>query len=245
MSFEVLYEPIEHLDGSLTGLFDGATLLVALGLAFLLGLRHASDPDHLVAVTSLVASDDAGSREAARLGAWWGAGHAATLLAIGLPLIAFKSELPAWFETGAERAVGVVIVILAGRVLLKWWRGDYHAGSHDHAERSHRHLHRFDRPHAHDRVRSPRQAFAIGILHGLAGSGAVVLLLIAALPTQLEAALALAVFAPMSVVSMAACTAGFTWVLTRPAIEPFYRSVLIPVLGLFGMLFGLWYVGLT
>ena len=94
-------------------------------------------------------------------------------------------------------------------------------------------------------MRSPRQAFSIGVLHGLAGTGAIVLLLIAALPTQAEAMAAMAVFAPMSIVSMAACTAAFAWVLTRPAIEPFYRSVLIPLLGAFGVLFGLWYVGLT
>ena len=72
-----------------------------------------------------------------------------------------------------------------------------------------------------------------------------VLLLIAALPTQLEAAAALAVFAPMSIISMAACTTAFAWVLTRPVIEPIYRTVLIPALGVFGVLFGLWYVGLT
>ena len=246
MSFDALYQPIEQLDQSLTGLFEGAGLLVALGLAFLLGLRHASDPDHLVAVTSLVASDDGDSRDAARLGAWWGAGHAATLLAIGFPLIVFKSELPAWLETGAERAVGVVILFLAARILLKWWRGDYRTDTHRHTDppAPHRHVSHGAR-HRHDQVRSPRQAFAIGVLHGLAGSGAVVLLLIAALPTQLEAAAALAVFAPMSVVSMAACTAAFAWVLTRPAVEPLYRTVLIPALGAFGVMFGLWYVGLT
>ncbi|HEV3376317.1 MAG TPA: hypothetical protein VG126_03485 [Thermoleophilaceae bacterium] len=71
------------------------------------------------------------------------------------------------------------------------------------------------------------------------------LLLIAALPTQLEAALALAVFAPMSIASMAACTAAFAWVLTQPIVEPVYRTVLIPSLGLFGVLFGLWYAGLV
>lgn len=69
-------------------------------------------------------------------------------------------------------------------------------------------------------------------------------LLIAALPTRLEAALALGVFAPMSLVSMAACTAAFAWVLTRPIIEPVYRGVLIPGLGLFGVVFGLWYTGI-
>ncbi len=56
MSFEFLFAPFEDLDAWLTGLFDGAPLLLALGLAFVLGLRHASDPDHLVAVTSLVAA---------------------------------------------------------------------------------------------------------------------------------------------------------------------------------------------
>ena len=94
-------------------------------------------------------------------------------------------------------------------------------------------------------MRTPRQAFSIGVLHGLAGTGAIVLLLIAALPSQVEAMAAMAVFAPMSIVSMAACTAAFAWVLTRPAIEPVYRTVLIPLLGAFGVLFGLWYVGLT
>jgi hypothetical protein len=72
-----------------------------------------------------------------------------------------------------------------------------------------------------------------------------VLLLIAALPTQLEAAAALAMFAPMTVISMVACTSTFAWILTRPVIEPVYRSVLIPAMGLFGLAFGAWYVGLT
>ena len=80
-------------------------------------------------------------------------------------------------------------------------------------------------------LRTPRQAFAIGVLHGLAGTGAVVVLLIAALPSQLEAAAALAVFAPMSLISMAAFTTAFAWVLTRRPLEPVYRTVLIPVLG--------------
>jgi hypothetical protein len=97
--------------------------------------------------------------------------------------------------------------------------------------------------HRHTTVRTPAQALSIGMLHGFAGTGAVVVLLIAALPSQLEAAAALAIFAPMSMVSMALCTSAFAWLLTRPAIEPLYRTVLIPSLGLFGVMFGLWYVG--
>ena len=247
MSFEFLYRPIEELDDRLSALFDGAPLLVALAVAFLLGLRHASDPDHLVAVTSLVAADDGDTRRAARIGAWWGLGHGATLLLVGLPLIFLKSELPSWLESGAERAVGVVIFVLAARVLIKWVRGDYRAGAHARTEPpagSHHHLRRGSgAEHAHVNARTPGQALAIGTLHGLAGTGAVVLLLIASLPTQLEAAAALAVFAPMSVVSMAMCTSVFAWLLTRPVLEPVYRSVLIPAFGAFGVLFGVAYVG--
>ena len=102
MSFEFLFRP--RRGGSTRGspaMFDGAPLLVALGIAFVLGLRHASDPDHLVAVTSLVAAEDGDARSAMRLGAWWGAGHGLVLLAVGVPLIALKSELP-----GLARARG-------------------------------------------------------------------------------------------------------------------------------------------
>src|SRR3954470_16109947 len=130
IDFEFLFRPVEQLDAWLTGMFAGASLLVALAIAFALGLRHASDPDHLVAVTSLVAADDGGTRRAARIGAWWGIGHGGTLLALGLPLVLFKSQLPTGFETVAERAVGVVILTLAVRVLVKWLRGDYRIGEH-------------------------------------------------------------------------------------------------------------------
>jgi High-affinity nickel-transport protein len=222
VSFDFLFTPVEDLDRLIGGLFAGAPLVVALTVAFLLGLRHASDPDHLVAVTSLVAAEDGDTRQAARLGAWWGLGHTAALVALGVPLIAFKAHMPAWLESGAEKTVGAVILLLAARVIYRWAR-----------------------PHAHvRRLRTTRQALSIGLLHGLAGTGAVVILLIAAVPTQLGAALCLAVFAPMSMVSMTACTASFAWVLTRPAIEPLYRTVLVPGLGVFGIVFGLWYAGL-
>ena len=244
MNFEFLFKPVEELNSLITGLFDGAPLLVALGIAFLLGLRHASDPDHLVAVTSLVAAEDGDTRKAARLGAWWGVGHAGALVALGIPLIAFKTELPAWLESGAEKAIGVIIVVLAARVIYKWARGDFRATAHAHADGhgTRRHLRR-GHAHRHVKVRTSGQALSIGLVHGLAGTGAVVLLLIAALPTRLEAGLALGVFAPMSIISMAALTAAFAWVLTRPLVEPVYRSVLIPALGAFGVMFGVWYIG--
>jgi len=248
MSFDFLFTPAEDLDAWLQGLLSGAPLATALIVAFVLGLRHASDPDHLVAVTSLVAADGGDARGAARLGAWWGIGHAAALLALGLPLILLKGELPAWLETGAEKAIGAVILLLAARVIYRWSRGDYRAGAHSHDDGHprRRHLRRGTRgSHAHVQVRSRGQAVSIGLLHGLAGTGAVVVLLIAALPGPVEAAAALAVFAPMSILSMALFTSAFAWVLTRPVVAPLYRTVLVPALGAFGLVFGLWYAGIT
>ena len=237
---------LEGIDAWLTSLIEGAPLLVALAIAFVLGLRHASDPDHLVAVSSLVAADGGDVRAATRLGAWWGVGHALTLLLVGLPLIALKEELPAWLERAAETGVGLVILALGVRVLVKWVRGDYRAGPHRHHEHDHRHLrHGEGSAHHHRHLRTPRQAFGIGMLHGLAGTGAVVVLLIAALPGRVEAAAALAVFAPMSILSMALFTSAFAWVLTRPVVAPLYRTVLVPALGAFGLVFGLWYAGIT
>ena len=245
MDFEFLFKPVEELDSLITGLFDGAPLLVALGIAFLLGLRHASDPDHLVAVTSLVAAEDGDTRKAARLGAWWGIGHAGALVALGIPLIAFKTELPAWLESGAEKTIGVVILVLAARVIVKWARGDYRATAHAHDDG-----HGRAAPPAQGRTGTgtsrcarPARRSRSACCTGWPGTGAIVVLLIAALPSRLEAGLALAVFAPMSIVSMAALTATFAWVLTRPIVEPVYRTVLIPALGAFGVVFGLWYAG--
>jgi high-affinity nickel permease len=193
-------------------------LVFALAVALVLGLRHATDPDHLVAVTSLVAADEGDVRGATGLGVWWGLGHAGMLFAVGLPLIALGGEMPGWLERGAETAIGLVIVVLGARLIVRW-------------------LH----PAHVQRLRSRRQALGIGMLHGLAGSGAVVVLLIAAVPSQVQAVATLAVFAPATMVSMTAFTGAFAWVLGHTA----HRAALMPALGVFGLMFGLWYAGLT
>jgi high-affinity nickel permease len=249
MDFEALRAPFEHVDAWLTGAFGDAPLLVALAIAALLGLRHASDPDHLVAVTSLVAAEDGDVSSGMRLGAWWGLGHALVLLLLGIPLIALRAHVPAWIEQSAEKAIGLAIVALAVRVLWKWLCGEYRLARHDHAATpragEHRHLHGAPslRRHVHDRT--PSQSFAIGTLHGLGGSGSVALLLLAALPTTTAALVALALFAAASMLSMTLLTGVYSWALTRRVVAPLYRSVLIPTLGVFGLLFGASYAGLA
>ncbi len=102
------------LDHSIAGFSDGTTLLVVVAVAILLGLRHASDPDHLAAVTTLLASKkERGLRSAASLGFTWGLGHATSLFAFGVPIVLYKAYLPEAVQSGAETAIGFVIIALA------------------------------------------------------------------------------------------------------------------------------------
>src|SRR6266480_5405492 len=126
------------LDHLLSGFSDGGTLLVVAGVALLLGLRHATDPDHLAAVTTLIAGRDRrGARHAFRLGAAWGAGHATSLFALGVPIVLFKAYLPESVQAGAETLIGAVIVALAVWLLVRWKRGLFHVHLHAHGGRPH------------------------------------------------------------------------------------------------------------
>lgn len=216
MTFEWLYEPVEHVDDWLASGLSGAGLAVVLVLALLLGLRHATDPDHLVAVTALVSGEEqADARTAARLGASWGFGHAGVLLAVGVPLLLADAAVPEWLEVTAERLIGIVIIALALRMLWRW-RHRTATGAHA--------------------ARSAGQSAAIGALHGLGGTGAIVLLLATKLPSTTDALLALAIFAPASILSMTVCTALYGRVLAHR-----HTTRAIPALALFSLAFGAWY----
>jgi hypothetical protein len=215
MTFDWLYDPVERIDGWLASGLSGEGLMMVLVLAALLGLRHATDPDHLVAVTALVGGEPgAGPRRAARLGACWGAGHATVLLMVGVPLILADAAVPSWLESTAERLIGAAIVALALRMLWRWHR----------------------RPPTGAHARTAHQSAAIGALHGLGGTGAIVLLLATKLPSSTDALLALTIFAPMSVLSMTLCTALYGRLLTHPR-----TTHAIPALALASLAFGGWY----
>ena len=101
-----------------------------IAVAILLGLRHATDPDHLAAVTTLLASTDRRARDAARLGLAWGAGHALTLFALGVPIVLYRAYLPETVQRAAETAIGFLIAALAVWLLVRWRRGAFHAHAH-------------------------------------------------------------------------------------------------------------------
>src|SRR5687768_8273704 len=168
------------LDDWIAELAHGEALVAVLAVALGLGLRHASDPDHLAAVSTLIASEpEDGTRRAGRLGLAWGLGHATTLALFGLPIVLFNAYLPDVAQRGAEALVGLVIMFLAARLLVRWRRGHFHAHPHRHGDTEHRHLHPHDHQgasheHAHQPEarlgRSPAQAYGIGLVHGMGGS---------------------------------------------------------------------------
>jgi high-affinity nickel permease len=240
---------VNGLDQQIAQLSNGHSLLVVLAVALLLGLRHAGDPDHLAAVSTLIASDpDDGTRRAGRLGLAWGLGHATTLIAFGVPVVLFGSYLPGGIRRVAEVAVGVLIMALAARLLVRWRRGRFHAHAHLHGAVRHRHLHAHDthavHAHAHDTAtrlgRSPLQAYSIGLLHGVGGSAGIGVLLIAGIHAHGEAAMALVLFALAAAASMATLSSGFGYALTRgPAMQR--TLAFAPALGVVTLAFGAWY----
>ena len=213
------------LDESFAASSDGASIWIVLAVAVLLGLRHATDPDHLVAVTTLVVGGrERAARRAGELGLAWGLGHAATLFVFGLPILVFGSFLPQWVQQAAETAIGLVIVYLALRLLLRWRNGEFRFHAH---------------PHAHA-ARTRRGAFAIGLVHGVGGSAGVGVLLLASVPSMGLAVVSLVLLALFTAVSMGVVSSGFGSMLaSRPAGTSL--GAVAPALGGASLGFGVWY----
>jgi cytochrome c biogenesis protein CcdA len=214
------------LDEHIASLSNGTTLALVVGVAIVLGLRHAGDPDHLTAVSTLVASgQEHAARSAARLGLAWGAGHATSLFVFGLPVVLYRAYLPAAVQAGAETAVGIVIVVLAVMLLARWRRGLFADDAH---------------AHAHRKARTARGAYAIGLVHGAGGTAGVGVLLLASIKSSPLAIGALALFAACTAVSMALLSTGVGAALGAPAVRRSFARV-APVIGASSLAFGVWY----
>jgi ABC-type nickel/cobalt efflux system permease component RcnA len=235
------------LDDRIATLSHGGTLAVVVAIAVVLGLRHAGDPDHLAAVSTLVAAGRERARRAGLLGLSWGLGHATSLVAFGLPIVLYRAYLPEQAQRALETAVGIVIAGLAVVLFRRWRRGSFrvHVHAHEHGGVSHTHLHSHarERGHAHvptRPVRSPAGAFGIGLLHGAGGSAGVCVLLLAAIPGRGLALAALVLFAGACAVSMAAISTGFGLAVdSRLARNGLHRVA--PALAVVAVAYGAWY----
>jgi cytochrome c biogenesis protein CcdA len=213
------------LDDRIAGLSHGTPIWIVLAVAMLLGLRHATDPDHLSAVTTLVASGkDRAVRSAGELGLAWGLGHATTLFIFGLPVLLLHAFLPERVQQGAETVIGLVIIYLAVRLLARWRRGDLSFHSH---------------PEAHS-ARTRRGAFAIGLVHGAGGSAGVGVLLLASIQSKPLAVVSLVLLAVFTAVSMSVLSTGFGLTLVARPVRSAFGTI-APVLGALSLAFGVWY----
>jgi hypothetical protein len=183
------------IGGLLASLYLMLSAISAAALGFLLGLRHATDPDHVVAVTTIVARERRFSH-AARIGAMWGVGHSITLLVIGGALVVFRVALPPRVGLGLEFSVALMLIVLGFTNLRSGTARDL---APEHAPRT-----KF----------SPIRPLVIGIVHGLAGSAAVALLVLTAIPQPAWAIAYLLVFGAGTIAGMTIVT----WMIAAPAI---------------------------
>ena len=229
------------------------TEVMGLLIALLMGLRHATDPDHLTAVSTLMLSEDReGARKAGVLGFAWGLGHATTIFAFGLPIVLFKAHLPETIRRGAEAVIGLLIMGLAIRLLVRWRRGYFHAHSHAHGGVRHAHPHVHEHGpsrheaaghnhlHAEGLGRTPLAAYGIGLVHGIGGSAMVGLLVVGTAASPALGVMALLLFAAGTAVSMALVSAAFGYALARGPVSRLVGP-LMPVVGLVSLVFGVWY----
>ena len=177
--------------------------IVALG--FFLGMRHATDPDHVIAVTTIV-TGQRNLRSSALIGAFWGIGHTLTIFLVGGAIILFDLVIPARIGLSMELSVAIMLVVLGAMNLSSFFRslpananavsmGEDHSRHHEHDGRAHTHIHvhgpgehhhgpldpwlvRLDRVLGKWAVYRPLRSLLIGIVHGLAGSAAVALLVL-------------------------------------------------------------------
>lgn len=189
----------------------------ALFLGFVLGLKHAVDADHLAAVSTIV-TERSGLLRSSLVGALWGLGHGLALLPAAIAVIVLRLEIGAGVAALLELGVAVMLIWLALRTLLELARGaTLHLHVHRHGAHRHVHLHLHAREEdlaaehdhvslAHDHAAHPIgvRPLLVGMVHGLAGSAALMLLVLSTIPSPALGLVYVAVFAAGSTLGMVA-----------------------------------------
>jgi hypothetical protein len=201
----------------------GTTAAVTLGLV--VGARHAFEPDHLAAVSTLVGDSRQTLRGALGLGALWGLGHTIALVGVGIALVALDGVMPAHLVTVFELVVAAMLVVLGVRSIITGVRNrDGHAGVHRHGIVQH--VHGGAGAHVHVGARPIAwRPLTIGLIHGVAGSGALTALAFAELPSTAARILYMIMFGVGSIAGMAVATGITGAALQRLANGPRTRRV--------------------
>jgi sulfite exporter TauE/SafE len=176
------------------------TVLTALLFGFLLGVRHALDADHIVAVTTIVSRTGSLLRSAL-VGLSWGLGHTFTLFAAGFLVLVLKLTIPDKLALSMEFVVGIFLVLLGVPLVWQLVVSRRHVHWHVHGDKRHLHSHFHDDTpeHDHQHIRRP---LLMGMVHGLAGSGALTLLVLGTMSSVAQGLVFLLVFGVGSILGM-------------------------------------------
>jgi hypothetical protein len=216
-------------------------LVTSSGFGSLLGMRHALEPDHLAAVSTLV-SRERNSVKAAWLGVCWGLGHTLSLLVVGVALVVLRAQMPAAVSDAFECLVALMLIALGLRAILQAVRLGPDGPMHVHRHGGLVHTHAATNEHVHlGSWTLARRPLVVGAIHGLAGSGALTALVLTTLPTTMARLSYMALFGVGSTVSMAALSGLLGWPLARlGAHQAVVRSVTFLV-GALSTAFGLYW----
>ncbi len=173
-------------------------LITLLSLGFILGLKHALDVDHVVAVSTIV-SQTKSLKKSSLSGAIWGLGHTTTLFLVGLLILGLKLVLPEKLALSFEFLIGIVLVVLGTDVLRKVIKDKVHLHGHKHDNITHLHLHVHNTSQSHSHT---HKSFIVGMFHGLAGSAALMLLVLTTVESMLQGLLFILIFGIGSILGM-------------------------------------------
>lgn len=222
--------------------------VTVLALGFVLGLKHALDPDHVVAVSTIVGESKSVKRSSL-VGTFWGLGHTMSLLLAGIVVIALKVRISDRLALWMEFAVALMLVLLGLRAMIKplrGWKIHVHRHTHDGSSHIHVHMHRPGEEQAHQHrhlIGLGARPFFVGMVHGMAGSAALMILVLATIPSAVAGLLYIAVFGLGSVGGMLIMSSliSLPFVLTRKRFRVLSEGLQVAV-GLFSLSFGLFLV---
>ena len=190
-------------------------IMTSSGLGSLLGMRHALEPDHLAAVSTMVSGERTSAR-AALLGICWGLGHTFSLIVAGTLLIVLRAEMPTRIADAFELGVALMLIGLGLRAIYLAARQGSAGPAHVHHHGDTVHAHHGASPHIHIGAWTlARRPLLVGAVHGLAGSGALTALVVATLPSTGARITYMALFGLGSTLGMAALSGLLGWPLAR------------------------------
>ena len=215
--------------------------LTAAGLGLVIGLRHAFEPDHLVAVATLV-QQERHPREAVRLGASWGVGHTLSLFTIGAGLTLARRAMPETAAVTFEAAVAAMVIVIGIRAVYLGWRLGRSGPQEQHRHGTLTHTHAAPAEHMHiGPLTLARQPLFVGVVHGLAGSGALTTLALSSLSSLSAQLTFILLFGLGSMVGMAAIAGLAGWPLARFVRNPWAAATLSVATGLAAITLGVTY----